>query len=309
MHTGSRSRHLAEAAGDRPDTRPVETGRTGPAVARLTLGARLRRLREAQFVTREQAGHALRTTPAAISLLESGRVRCGPRDVADLLTIYQVADETEWSALLDLVDAAAARGWWAAYEDVLPEWLETCIGLEDVARTVRSHDTRYVPALLQTADYAGAALAVDHPYAGPERLHRKVELRLRRQQVLHGAHAPRLWAVIDEAALRRPLGSPATRRAQLRHLMALCGHPRITLQVRLSSAENPPEADGSVVSLFRLPYPGLPDVLCLERPPGACFPDSREDVEYYRRRTDYLVMTAEPATETLRLLHRVLQQA
>lgn len=296
--------YLTQVPVGRPDIRVPEEVCTDPAVARLMLGDRLRRLREAQFVTAAEAGHALRTSPGAITSLESGHTRCAPRDVADLLTIYQITDEPRRRTVLDLAEAAAARGWWGAYADVLPGWLEARIALEQAAGTIRDHEVRRVPDLLQTGAYARAALALDHPHTQPEGLRRRAELRLRRQQVLYEADAPRLWAVIDESALRRPLGGAAAMRAQLRRLIVLSGHPRITLQVMPSTRAS----GGGSLSLFRLPQPRLPDVVCLEQPAGARFPDGPAETEHYRRRTDKLVTTAAPATETREILHRILNR-
>src|SRR2546421_549114 len=109
----------------------------GPTVQRLVLGSQLHRLRESRGITAEQAAESIRGSHSKISRMEHGRVGFKERDVADLLTLYGVTDAEERAALLNLAREANTPGWWHAYSDILPSWLEPFVGLEPAASRVR----------------------------------------------------------------------------------------------------------------------------------------------------------------------------
>lgn len=181
----------------------AQSGGGGPTVLRITLGTQLRRLREASGITRETAGYAIRASHAKISRLELGRVGFKERDVADLLTLYGVDDGPEREAFLDLARKANISGWWHRYSDVLPSWFEIYVGLEQAASVIRTYEAQFVPGLLQTEDCARAVVRLGHPDGSADDIDRRVHLRMRRQQLLTQPEAPNMWAVLDEAALRR----------------------------------------------------------------------------------------------------------
>ncbi|MDT0381507.1 helix-turn-helix transcriptional regulator [Streptomyces sp. DSM 42041] len=277
----------------------------GPAVARMVLGSRLRELREAQYVSRQEAAEAIRSTDTRLAGIELGRTGCRLRDVADLLTIFSVDDDAERAVLLGLAEQANRPGWWDDYRDVVPEWLETYLGLEQAASVIRAYEPQFVPGLLQTPEYARALFALGHPGTSTSERERRVRLRTRRQDVLHRTHPPHLWAVIDEAALRRPFGGPDTLRAQLHHLTAVSRLPHVTVQV-LPLHTGGLVTGGGAVSLLRLAESGLPDVAYLEQLRSARYPEDREEVEFYRHLIDRIVTLAEPAARTPALLHELI---
>ncbi|MCF6522412.1 helix-turn-helix transcriptional regulator [Streptomyces sp. JJ36] len=293
-------------SGDPPAVLP-EQRRAGPAVPRMILGARLRALRESQYITRQEAAEAIRTTHAHIVRLELGRAGCRLRDVSDLLTIYSVSDEAERAVLMTLAEQANRSGWWDAYLDVVPEWLHTYLGLEQAADVIRSYEAQFVPGLLQTPGYARAVVELGHAGAPEAQVRRRVELRMRRQQILHDPRPPYLWAVIDEAALRRPIGGTAVMRAQLEHLIAMSSLPHVTVQV-LPFHAAATVATGGPVTLVRLPDHGLPDVVYLEQLISAHYPEDPEDIEFHRHVVDRLVTAAEPAARTPALLRRIMRE-
>jgi hypothetical protein len=134
-------------------TAQPEGGSTGgPTVLRMLLGAHLRRLREAQGVSRETAGWEIRSSESKISRMELGRVSFKERDVADLLTLYEVSDAEERAALLTLARDANTPGWWHREGDILPGWFQSYLGLESAAAVIRTYELQFVPGLLQTAD-------------------------------------------------------------------------------------------------------------------------------------------------------------
>src|SRR4051812_48097880 len=123
---------------------------SGPTVLRILLGAQLRKLREAKGVTRDEAGWEIRSSESKISRMELGRVSFKERDVADLLTLYGVADEQERATMLALAREANTPGWWNRYSDILPTWFQSYLGLESAAALIRTYEVQFVPGLLQT---------------------------------------------------------------------------------------------------------------------------------------------------------------
>ncbi|MGH3314109.1 MAG: helix-turn-helix domain-containing protein [Streptomyces sp.] len=294
--------------GGPPERRVADSGLAGPAVPRKVLGERLRRLREAQFISRQQAGEAIRACAVAIERLERGHTGCQERDVTDLLTIYGVTDEIEHATMRELAAQANLPGWWHAYADVVPDWLHTYLGLEQAASVIRGYEVQFVPGLLQTPQYARAVIELGHPGASEAQLQRRVDFRIRRQRILYGRRPPHLWAVIDEAALRRPVGGPGTMRGQLRHLISVLDLPHVTVHVMPFEAGGHAAAGGPV-TLLRLPQRELPDVIYLEQLISAAYPAEREDVEYYRHVIDRLVTAAAPAASTPSILRGMLENS
>src|ERR1700753_3116890 len=215
----------------------------GPAAVRILLGARLRKLRTSARVSREAAGYAIRGSESKISRMETGRTGVKPRDINDLADLYRVSED-ERAALLAMARNANTPGWWQAYSDVIPAWFMSYLGLEQAAETIRSYEAQFIPGLLQTPDYARAVLRIgasDNPELDPDQL---ASVRIRRQQILHRPTPPQLWAVIDEAALRRPIGGTAVARAQLRHLVEMTQLSHVNIQVAPFSGGSRAVADG-----------------------------------------------------------------
>ncbi|OZM81510.1 helix-turn-helix transcriptional regulator [Pseudonocardia sp. MH-G8] len=272
---------------------------TGPTVLRIGLGGALRRKREAAGVTRERAGEAIRASPAKISRLELGRVGFKERDVADLLTAYGVQDPAERAEFLDLARQANTPGWWHRYSDLLPSWFETYLGLEQAAAVIRNYELQFVPGLLQTRDYARAVTMLGH--SDPVEVERRVELRMQRQELLIGPTPPTLWAVVDEAALRRSLLGPAQSREQINHLIEMNELPQISLQVAPFSYGGHAAAGGPF-AILRFAEPDLPDIVYLEQLTSALYLDKRADVEHYAAVMDRLCAQVEPPDRTTKIL-------
>jgi transcriptional regulator with XRE-family HTH domain len=277
----------------------------GPTATRMVLGATLRRLRESQGISRSRAGEAIRASQSKISRLELGRTGFKTRDVADLLTLYGVTDEATRETLLALARQANTVGWWHEYADVVPPWFEPFLGLEQAATVIRTYEVQFVPGLLQTQEYARAVISLGHPDAHPEELRRRVELRMRRQEILRRPNPPNLWVVIDEAALRRPIGGSAVMRDQLRHLIDLCETPHVTIQLMPFQTAGHAAAGGPI-TLLRMPEPELPDVVYLEQLTSALYPDRRDDADYYRDIMNRLATQADPPARTPSTLREIL---
>jgi transcriptional regulator with XRE-family HTH domain len=288
-------------------TTPLDGLSAGPVVPRLVLGARLRELREERHISRQAAGEAIRASRSKISRLEAGRHRFKPRDVADLLTLYGVTDEAERATLLVLAEEANSPAWWQHFNDVVPTWTRAYLGAEQAASLVRCFEVQRVPHLLQTPDYARASLRLAHSGADGAELDRRVKLRMTRQRILRRRPAAQLWAVIDEAALRRPVGGISTMRAQLRHLIEICRLPQVTVQVMPFLAGGH-AAEAGPVTILRLPGGRLPDMVYLEQRVTALYPDRPHEIERYWDVMNRLVVEAESPDETPTILHRILQE-
>jgi len=284
-----------------------DTAASGPTALRMLLGAHLRRLREAQGVTREAAGWEIRSSESKISRLELGRVSFKERDVADLLTLYGVDDDDERARLLALAREANNPGWWHRYGDVLPSWFQSYLGLEAAATLIRNYEVQFVPGLLQTEDYARAVVMLGHGHTSSHEVDRRVTLRMERQRLLTRARPPQVWAVIDEAVLRRPIGGAKVMRAQIESLLEATELPNVRLQV-IGFHVGGHAAAGGAFSILRFPDQDLPDVVYVEQLTSALYLDKREDVEHYATAMERLCIEADPPERTEKILKDVLKQ-
>jgi transcriptional regulator with XRE-family HTH domain len=273
----------------------------GPTVRRILLGSQLRRLREAREITRDEAGYAIRASESKISRMELGRVPFKERDVADLLTLYQVTDEAERAPLLALANAANVPGWWHRYGDVLADWFQPYLGLEEAASIVRTYELQFVPGLLQIPSYARAVISAGNPGVPAPEIDRRVAMRTARQKVLERPDPLRLWAVIDEAALRRPIGGADVMRAQLQALIEKVRLDNIIVQV-MPFRYGSHAAESGAFSILRFPERELPDVVYIEHLTSAIYLDKRQDVDRYLQTMERLSTQAEPRDRTPAIL-------
>ncbi|MBO0775495.1 MAG: helix-turn-helix domain-containing protein [Actinobacteria bacterium] len=279
---------------------------SGPTVLRILLGSQLRKLREAASITREEAGYRIRASGSKISRMELGRVSFKERDIVDLLAMYGV-DEAEQAALVALAKEGNSPGWWHKYSDVLPEWFHVYIGLEEAASLIRLYEVQFVPGLLQTPEYARAVISLGLPGAPPGEIERRVSLRLARQELLAKPGGPRLWAVVDEAALRRRIGGEGVMRAQLERLTEAAREPGITLQV-VPFHSGGHAAEAGAFTIMRFPEADLPDIVYLEQLTSALYLDKREDVEIYTEVMERLSVESESPERTMDILSEILEE-
>jgi transcriptional regulator with XRE-family HTH domain len=291
-----------------PVARTLVSPPRGPTALRIALGIQLRQLRQAGHITTAEAAEVIRATPSKISRLERGRTTARQRDVADLLSLYGVTDPAEREELLELARQTSAPGWWQQYGDVLPRWFESYIGLETAASVIRSYELQFVPGLLQTEEYARAVISISNAHASAEEIAHRVSLRMRRQDLLTWPGAPEMWAVLDEAALRRSPGGPEVMRAQLEHLLRVTELPNVTLQIVLFDT-GPHAAAGGPFSILRFPEPDLPDVVYLEQLNSAVYLDQPDDVTGYQTIMDQLCVQAETSTASRAMIGALLRRA
>jgi hypothetical protein len=272
----------------------------GPTASRMVLGAQLRRLRETADISRVDAGYAVRSSQSKISRLELGRVSFKERDVADLLTLYGVTDAEKREVFLELVKRSNQPGWWYGYTDLMPEWFQDYVGLEESAYRIQTYELQFIPGLLQTEDYARAVAT--HGWVEPttREAERRVALRMERQKLLLRQDAPKVWAVIDESTLHRHLGSREVMAAQIDHLLEITKRPNISLQI-VPYRNSGYAAEGSF-TLLRFADPMLPDLVYIEHLCGAVYLERPPEIEVYRRAIDRLTVHAETPESSRQLL-------
>jgi len=276
-------------------------------VRRIMLGASLRRLREKRGLTRDQAGFHIRASESKISRMELGRVGFKTRDVEDLLTLYGVVDDAERRALLEMVREANTPGWWQNYSQELPSWFTTYVGLEEAASMIRTYEVQFVPGLLQTAAYARSVIQLGNPDVPDEGIERRVHLRMQRQERFTKNDGPRLWAVIDEATLKRTIGGRKVMAEQLRHLLEVAALPNITLQV-MPFRYGMHAAEGGAFSILRFPESDLSDVVYVEQLWGALYLDKREDIDPYLTAMEQLCVESTTPGGTVELIGGLLRK-
>jgi len=276
----------------------------GPTVQRLVLGGHLRLLREQADMTTERAAASIRGSHSKISRMEHGRVGFKERDIADLLTLYGMVDGAEREALLNLAREASTPGWWQAYSDILPHWVEPYFGLEAAASFIREFELQFVPGILQIEEYARAVIRLGNLPSEDEVI-RRAQARISRQEILRRADPPRIWAVLDEGALRRHIGGRDVMKAQLRHLIEMCDHPNITLQILPFSA-GAHRAMGGPFTILRYTEPDLRDVVYIEQLTSALYLDKPIEVDAYLEVIEEVCLQANPSAKTPGFLNSVL---
>ncbi|MFI1168192.1 helix-turn-helix domain-containing protein [Streptomyces sp. NPDC020801] len=279
-----------------------------PTLLKLLVGVQLTGFREDARMSQEQAARELGFSAAKLSRIESGKGRRPPAegDVLALLRLYGT-DEYESSVLLRLLRRAGEPGWWQRYDKrLMPEWFDRLVGLQEAAAAIRTFEIQYVPGLLQTAAYTRAVVERGLPTASATEVQRRVELRMRRAQLLLRQDAPQLWAVIDESVLLRVLGSREVMREQLAHLVDMSERPNVTVQIIPLDVTN---ASAPAIPITYLRFGGLdlPDVVYLEHIRSANFLEDRDETEEYRIALDRLADEALTPQESLALLRKTME--
>ncbi|HEX6195916.1 MAG TPA: helix-turn-helix transcriptional regulator [Jiangellaceae bacterium] len=277
-----------------------------PTARRMVLGAQLRRLREAAELSRADAAYSIRGSESKMSRLEQGKVSFKTRDVADLLTLYGVHDPEERKMFLTMAEESNQPGWWHRYSSALPGWFNHYVGLEEAASRIQVYEHQFVPGLLQTEDYARAIMTRGQPESATDEIEDRVNARRRRQRILARPGAPKLWAVLDESVLYRPVGGISVLKAQLNELLDASKLPHITVQI-LTYERSSNAAEGAF-TLLRFAERELPSIVYVEHLAGALYLDNVDEVETYSRTLDVLAVEAETPADSRQLLAKRLAE-
>jgi transcriptional regulator with XRE-family HTH domain len=277
-----------------------------PTVRRRRLALELRRLREAARLTCEEVAEHLECSASKISRVETGRVSVAPRDVRDMLELYGVpADQRE--SLVQLARDSRQKGWWHAYSDTMQPQMATYIGLESAASEIRIYEVSLIPGLLQTEDYARAVIKAGMVNSPAEDIERRVALLMARQPAVVRDDPPKVWAVLDEAALRRRVGGSGLMRLQLEHLLAQAALPNVAVQV-IPFAGGAHPAMGRPFIILVFPERVDTDVVYLEDLTSALYLEDVAEVDRYNVFFNHLRATALSFDDSAALITSVLKE-
>lgn len=265
----------------------MSASRSKPPTVRLRrLATELRRLRSESELSREQVEEQTGVNEGTLYRLETARARPQKRTLLALLDLYEVTDPLR-SDLLDIAKSADGQGWARPYHWQLPGEYAAYISFEAEARVVHNYESLFIPGLLQTEAYGRAMVKGVLPMATKAEIDERVEARVERQKLLEGENPLELWAVLDEAAIRRVVGGRDVMGAQLLHVVEMMQRPNITVQVITYRAGAHPGMPGSFVHMeFKSELD--PELVYVDTLAGDIFLETDEDIRRYRQMFDYL---------------------
>ncbi|MEU9982281.1 helix-turn-helix transcriptional regulator [Streptomyces sp. NPDC050856] len=275
-----------------------------PTVRRRRLGQELRRLRELKGMTAEEVAERLLVSQSKISRLENGRRSISQRDVRDLCGVYEVDDHRIVDSLMQMAKDSRQQGWWHAFGDIP---YSVYIGLETDAASLRVYEPQVVPGLLQTRQYAEALIAGALPESTPGEIEKRVNVRARRQERIRGTEQPlRLWAVIDEAALRRVVGDRQLMIEQLEHLVEQSHQPHVTVQVLPFDMGAHPGISGHY-AILEFPDASDSSVVYIEGVTSDLYLEKANDVQKYSVMYEHLRAQALNVEQTRQFIGGVIK--
>ena len=255
-----------------------------PTVRQRELGTRLRQLRNELDLTVDEVADKLLCSATKISRVETGARRPTLRDVRDLCGIYGVS-ESATAELMDLARKAREQGWWNQYDDLK---LDPYIGLEQEATSITCFSMYYVPALMQSEDYARAIIEGIAPKIEPRILQQRIAVRLKRQQIFEQENSPRYRVLVDEAVLHRRVGGASVMAAQLDRILQFERDGKATVQIIPFNVGAHAAQDSNFVLLeFDDPNP-LPSVVFVEGLTNNFYHERKSDLDRYREAVEYL---------------------
>jgi transcriptional regulator with XRE-family HTH domain len=275
--------------------------RPAPTLRLRRLAAELRRLRADAGLTREEVTERTRINEATLYRLETAKARPQARTLLALLELYGVTDADQRAELLSLARQSGEQSWLQSFPPELPEAYATYISFEGEASSLLNYECLFIPGLLQTEDYARAALSRGMPTATMEEVARQVEARMSRQAVLTRDPPLRLWAIVDEAALHRPVGGVKVMQAQLEHLTTSADLPQVTLQALPYAVGGHPGMPGSF-AILKFADAGAGDVVYIETQASTLFLESDTDLSRFTAIFEHLRALALPPDESVELI-------
>ncbi|WP_031509352.1 helix-turn-helix domain-containing protein [Streptomyces megasporus] len=276
-----------------------------PTVRRRRLGQELRRLREQKGMTAEEVAERLLVSQSKISRLENGRRSISQRDVRDLCGVYEVEDRRIVESLMQMAKESRQQGWWHAFGDIP---YSVYIGLETDAASLRVYEPQVVPGLLQTQAYAEAVVAGALPEASAADIEKRVKVRMRRQERIHDTKNPlRLWAVVDEAALRRRVGGQQVMREQLERLIEFSRLPHVTVQALPFTMGAHPGVNGQY-AILEFPDAADSTVVYLEGVTSDLYLEKATDVQKYSVMYEHLRAQALNAEQTREFVEGIAKE-
>jgi transcriptional regulator with XRE-family HTH domain len=285
---------------------------TGSTVPRRQLGRYLRELRNQGGLTVRSAAQLLEWSETKIWRVETGQSSLRSHDVATMCRIYGARPDIT-QALMGLAKETKARGWWHAYGDVVPEWFDVYIGLEQAATGLSWYESDLIPGLFQTEDYARALIKGDHRNSDEE-IDRRVHLRMTRQALVRRVTAPPAMRVaLSESALRTPVGGPAAMAAQLDRIADTASLPNVSLRVVPFRAAFHPGMLTGPFEILRFPANGdgrdsEPPTVYQEGFTGALYLDKPHEVGRYTEAFENIWNAALDENPSSNLIHQAAEE-
>jgi transcriptional regulator with XRE-family HTH domain len=280
---------------------------TGPTVRRRRLGTELRKLRESNSYKLEEVAAQLGVAPSTLSRIETGKAPTKSAYLNQMLEMYGVDDPSQRQVLVDMAREGHRKGWWAAYDDVLPSGFDIYVGLEAETAAIRAYETSVVHGLLQTPDYARAVLSEMFPRHTAEQIDRLVDLRMERQRRFDNDPPLDLWTILDEAVIQRPVGGNLVMREQLKHLLAVASRPGMTLQV-LPFSVGAHAGHGGAFSILEFPTRTDSEVAYVESVAGILYLEKDREVRARAEAFDRLRAAALAPAASTELIERVASE-
>jgi transcriptional regulator with XRE-family HTH domain len=266
---------------------------SGSTVPRRQLGRHLRELRNRARLTVKAAAEALEWSEAKIWRIETGQTSLRSHDVETMCRVYGAGSDLA-GALMALAKETKAKGWWHSYGDVIPNWFDVYISLEEAATALSVYQSELVPGLLQTEDYARTLIRTDNPGIGEQEIERRVQLRIERQALLtRVTDPPGIGVVLNEAVIRRPIGGEKIMAEQLVHLLDVGELPNLAVRVMPFARGMHHGVTSGPFVMLEFPINGVgmptePTTVYVEGPAGALYLDKPHEVERYERAFDHI---------------------
>lgn len=258
---------------------------TNPTIRQRELGRRLRELRTQRNLTVQEVAAELLCSATKISRLETASRKPVLRDIRDLCKLYGV-DKSTTEQLMELAHEAHGQVWWTQYEDIE---LDPYLAFEQVAIAITSFSTFYIPGLLQTEEYARSIIRTIAPRMDPDVLKQRIEVRMRRQELLESDSRPRYRALLDEAVLHNRIGGSAIMAAQLEKVADAAREGKTVVQVIPFSAGMSAAAQDSNFILWEFDEEQQhPPVVFVEGLIGNQYLEQKAQITRYREAIDRL---------------------
>jgi len=263
----------------------------------------LRHLRETAGLTLDQVADTLHCSESKISRIETGRVSARRQDVQEMLDLYGIKGKQQ-AVLVQIADETRVKGWWHTYHDTA---VGKFIGFEAAATSIRTFEALLIPGLLQTPEYAGAVLRAVQPELAPGEIERRVGIRMARQAHVILEDPPAMWAIIDEAAIRRIVGGVTVMRGQLQRLIQVAESPTLTLQILPFASGEHAGMDGSF-TIHGFSEPAEPATIYLLNAMSDYHLEGEEAVRRYSLLFDHLLTAALAPDDSVTFLTGIVKE-
>jgi hypothetical protein len=264
-------------------------------------------LRQAKNLTAAQVAKSLAWSESKVSRIEGGKSPLSDQDAKLLLNEYGVQDPEEVRQFIALTRRSRQNGWWHSFGDALPEWFKPYLGFESDAASIWTYQTELVPGLLQTESYAQAVIRATEPDFSTDEVEARASARVQRKSILTDDHAPKVWAILNEAVLRRVVGSKAIMQEQLRSLADLAQEqPNVTVQVL------PFDAGAHVSMGYSFSYLSFEDVpgsiVYAEGLTSATYLDKQSDLSRHEEIFQRLVAASERPEKSVDMIRNIAEE-